>query len=498
MKVSRNARALFWLTAAWGAGIVWLAPHPPMIDLPQHAGQLALLKQLLNGDTRWAAWFQINPYTPYLIGLGLALPLTALMPIAAAMKLLLSLAYLAFVAACVALRKSFGSDARLDWLFLCGFFGFAFHWGFFTFLTAAPLGLWFVWLAERYARAPSTRRGIGLALMGLLLLVSHGLVFLFCWGLAAALLALRAGKPGAALQAAWPLWVSLAACVAYFFARGPAEAAFQVAKTVPSVMWQLGLRHEVLGYAFGLRHEPAFLAAGTVMALAPWLMGLRVDARRPAAWLPFAFTVLLLNAAPSFVFETSFVYQRFALLLFPAYAWMFPASAASGSSGTAAARLAVPLLVLSCWGVLGLNSLRTWRFGQEDADFIAVTSTLLPGQRALGLIHDPSSAAQGDQGVYVHHALWYQVEHEGLVDFNFAWVQPQIVRYQVATRPPVRLDFPWQPQRFDWQRHRGADYRYFIVRHNGTPPADLFRGAPCQPLLLREAGRWQIYERRDC
>ena len=492
-------RWLFWLIAASGAASLWLAPHPPMIDLPQHAGQLALLRQLLTGDGRWAPLFQINPYTPYLIGLGLALPLTTVMPIAAAMKLMLSLAYLAFVAACVALRKHFGADVRLDALALCSFFGFAFHWGFFTFLTAAPLGLFFILLASRQAQRPAPGRAVGLALLGLLLLVSHGLVFLFSWAAAAGVLLLGTGRIGAALKAGWPLLVSLAGCVAYFFARGPAEAAFAVAPTVPGVMWQLGIRHEVFGYAFGLVHQPLSVATAALMGLAPWLMGLRLN-RRPAAWVPFALVAVVLCAVPSFLFETSFVYQRFALFLFPTYAWLFTAPAAAAST-TPAARASrwVPLaLTACCAAVLAQNGWRTWRFGQEEADFRAVSATLEPGQRALALIFDPSSAAQGDGGVYVHHALWYQVEQQGLVDFNFAWVQPQIVRYRVAARPPVALDFAWRPQRFDWQRHRGEDYRYFFVRGGPAAPAALFPGAPCLPRLLAEQGRWQVYERSSC
>ena len=503
-------RGLFWLTVALGVAMPWLAPHPPMIDLPQHAGQLALLQQLLVGDGRWTGLFQVNPYTPYLIGLGLALPLTWLMPVAAAMQCLLSAAYLAFVAASVALRRHWGGDERLDWLCLCGFFGYAFHWGFFTFLTAAPLGLLFILLADRQAQAPRAARAWGLAALGLLLLVSHGLVFLFSWGVAAALIAWRSlrgrrsdqlqGRLAGLLKAGWPLLVALAACVAYFFARGPAEAAYQVARTVPAVQWQYGLRHEVLGFAFGLDHTALSLAASAVMLLAPWLLGLRPGPDRRAALVPLAVLLLVLNFVPSFVFETSFVYQRFALFLFPAYAWVFSAPRPDDVPHRMGLQWVTPWVLLAVvWAVMGHNAWRTWRFGEEEADFRRVSAAIEPGQRALALIHDPRSAAQGDGGVYVHHALWYQVEHQGLVDFNFAWVQPQIVRYRVAPRPPVALDFPWHPERFDWQTHQGGNYRYFFVRRGGQTPGALFKGAPCQPQLRTASGPWAVYERvADC
>jgi hypothetical protein len=345
-----------------------------------------------------------------------------------------------------------------------------------------------------------------LSQLGLLLLVSHGLVFLFSWGVAGSLIALRSlfgrrrGGLPQLLKTGWPLLVSLAACVAYFFARGPAEAAFQVARTVPAVQWQFGLRHEVLGFAFGLDHTALSLAAGTVMLLAPWLLGLRIGPGRRAALVPFAVLLLVLNFVPSFVFETSFVYQRFALFLFPVYAWVFSAPRPLSSPARGWLQRVTPFALLAVvWAVMGQNAWRTWRFGEEEADFRRVSAAIEPGQRALALIHNPRSAAQGDGGVYVHHALWYQVEHQGLVDFNFAWVQPQIVRYRVATRPPVALDFPWHPGHFDWQTHQGGNYRYFFVRHDGQAPAGLFKGAPCAPALRASSGLWQVYERvGDC
>ena len=33
--------ALFWAAALCGASIFWLSPHPPMVDVPAHAGQVA-------------------------------------------------------------------------------------------------------------------------------------------------------------------------------------------------------------------------------------------------------------------------------------------------------------------------------------------------------------------------------------------------------------------------------------------------------------------------
>jgi len=497
MQTGRRHRLLFGLVTACGASIFWLAPHPPMIDLPQHAGQLALLKQLVTGDTRWAALFQINPWTPYFLGFGLALPLSFLMPVAAALKTALTLAYLAWVLVCTGLRRHFGADARLDWLCLTPYFGFAFQWGFFTFLTAAPLGLALVWLGARQARAPSTARGARLSLLCVLLLVSHGLIFLYTLGTLALLLAVRGRGRGLSQRARmlWPLALPTVALGVFFVMSRQAEAAFHTVQTVPAVMGHWGIRHEVLTWSQGLKLHPLFTATSLVFLLAPWLMGLRTGPSRGLALLPFAMTALVLGFAPSFVFETSFVYERFSLFLWPAYAWLF---AAQPGPAKASAKPVQALLVVMVMAVLGLHGWRGWQFGREASDFDLLTARLEPGQRVLALIADPISPATGGVPAYVHHGLWYQAEYGGLVDFNFAWVQPQVVRYRLEARPPVALNFPWRPQQFDWKQHQGERYRYFLVRTGTRPEPDWFAGAPCRPRLLTAEGNWLAFERAHC
>ncbi len=41
-------------TVAGASAIIWLAPFPPMADFPQHAGQVALLRDLLLGRSPWS------------------------------------------------------------------------------------------------------------------------------------------------------------------------------------------------------------------------------------------------------------------------------------------------------------------------------------------------------------------------------------------------------------------------------------------------------------
>ncbi len=504
----RGVRLLFIISALWGALIFWIAPHPPMVDLPQHAGQVVLLKQILLGDSPWAEQLRINLFTPYIIGYGLALPLSFLMPVAAALKLLLSAAYIAFVCMCIALRRQFGGDARLDWLFLLSFFGFAYTWGFFTFLIAAPIGLYFILQAERYAASPGKARGAMVVLIGLLMLASHGLVFLFACAVGAGILAVRIRWFRPLLKAAWPYVLLAIACGAYFLINQRINAGLQTGLE-QGTRWNWdALRRLPLLYtvAAGTQRSPStyYWAIVLIFAAAPWLLGLRIEWPRRSNWVPFAVVALIIITVPHFAMNTAFLYERFALFLAPAYAWLFTAKPVN-RAGPVALTISSPrstvvifLMALACWTMLGVHTSRASRFAQESADFDAVLRALEPGQRALSLIHDRNSAAANTNNLYLHYPLWYQAEKSGFVDFNFAWFPPQIVRYRPDRLPAVATLFEWHPHTFDWKKHRGADYRYFIVRHDGKEPPMLFNGADCKPALLTTRGNWSVYERRRC
>jgi len=492
-------RPLFYFTVFWGALIPWLAPHPPMIDLPQHAAQLMLLKAMAVGGSPWLDLFRLNPYTPYFIGFGLALPLAFVMTAAAALKTLLTVAYLCFVFASVQLRRQFGADSRMDWMAVPVFFGFTYLWGFFTFLVAAPVALWFILLADRHAGDTTARRSAGLVALGLVLMLSHGLCFLFACGIGGALATVNARSLRGWMRALIPYVVLGVVLVAYSAVRSRAEAQFGMPPTVPAINWHVGLRHEILVYPFGAQWHPLLVFACAALLAAPFALGLRLaplrDLRR---WVPAAMLFLVLGFVPHFAFETAFLYQRFGLFLFPIYALLFVAH--TGAEGTWGPRriAGLALLVLACWAVLGLQSVRTVRFAEEAAAFEEVTARIEPGQRALALIFDSKSQAFDGAGLYVHYASWYQAERSGHVDFNFAWLPQLIVRFKPEQLTPVAPTFARRPESFDWRLHRGTDYRYFFVRGDDRAFREAIRYAECAPLVVSERGPWKVYEHAKC
>jgi len=510
---SRAARVLFMLMTVWGASIVWLAPHPPMVDLPQHAGQIVLLRDLLFGHSPWEYMFRINPLTPYLLGYGLALPLSMIMPITTALKLLLSLAYLGFVGMCVLLRRHFNGDARLDWLFLTSFFGFAFKWGFFTFLIAVGIGLLFIYLADRYAQQPTVRSGLVLLGVGLLLLMSHGLVFLFGMATGLSLFVIRRGWHQEWRQML-PYGMLLLVCGIYFIVNQQVNAGMhtQLMGTF-SLSWGPSRLLKWLMYTVGPNSKDGYMAiklVGVVALLAlPWALGMRIAWEDKARCAPFCVVALIMLLVPDFAWNTAFLYQRFALYILPTYAWMFTARTASLPNegqgrlrvNPIAARLrplSALLAVGGCALVLGINTMTFLHFKQESSDFDKLISEIAPRQRVLAIVLDQRSLADRNEKIYAHYSLWYQAEDHGLVDFNFAWFPPQIVRYRQDQLPGVMPGFDWHPERFDWRRARGDEYDYIFIRHLKGIPYSLFDGAKCTLEEIKTEGAWTVFRQHFC
>ncbi|MDB5791385.1 MAG: hypothetical protein JWQ80_1409 [Massilia sp.] len=503
-------RALFFLTLIWGIAIFWIAPRPPLIDLPQHAGQVALLRDLLTGTSPWSGIFRLNLWTPYLIGYGLALPLSFIMPVGAALQVILSAAYVAFVLLGTRLRAHFGADARLDWFFLPTFFGFAYSWGFYTFLVSAPVVLLFILAVDRYALRPSSQRGMVAALIGLVLLFSHGLAFVFGAIVAGCLYTIRCYTGGGQwlkrwLHGVWPLIIPGVACIILYLISVRIQAEYWAHGHLEFV-WDISIMRipRLLANSIGDYYTPKMLllVVMVVMLALPWLMGLRINRSNPAALVMLALVLVIGLVVPGTMIATAYVYQRFALFALPAYALIFMASLAPFIKGAKApapgrwARMPVMALMACVWITFACHSLEMSKFAHEAEDFEVVLSTMEPKQRVLALTFDERSEEANLDLPYRHYATWYQSEKQGLVDFNFAWFPPQMVRFRPDQLPKVMEGL--KGKNFTVQKYPLDPYRYIVARHTAPLPVNLFKGADCAPRLVMTKGTWTLFERNAC
>lgn len=503
-------RVLFTAVVLCAGSLFWISPMPPWGDMPQHAAQISLLRDLLAGTSQWQDIVRINYFTPYLTAYGLAYALSFAMPVLAATKLVLTLSFYVFVAACVMLRERFGGDERLDWLFVPGFFGFAFQYGFYTFLVATPVGLLFLLLAERFARRPALARGAGLVAAGIVVFFSHGLVFLFACAVGALFVLLQQKRLAAVLRGWIPYALLALVVVAYLVHVKRSDLAMAGGPSMAPQGFDWGWFsafgwHRIYNfplYVIGSQMKDwYFLLVTLFMMAAPWLMGLRLNRRNPLAFAPMAGVLATWLLVPATALDIAYLYHRFAIYLLPAYAIMFTApqgSAKSAVTHTATAKCVHAAIALLCVWFLVTLGIREHRFSVADEPFQAMISELEPGQRALSLVFDPDSPIMHDEYTYHSWPLWYEAQKSGFVDFNFAVFLPQIIRFRPGQQPPMRPEYEWTFENFSWQNVHGRMYRYFFVRSAKPIPADLFRNDECEVALVKQTGEWSVFERRSC
>lgn len=475
-----------WLLFALGVTAIWLPPRPPMTDLPQHAGQVALLRDLLLGVSPWAREVRVNLFTPYLLGYGLAAALALVMPVVAAIKLMLTAAYAAFGLVGIALRRELGATPRLDAYGFVSFFGAAYMWGLFPFLIAAPLALGFIWLTLRYLRQGS--RGLGLAALGPVLLFAHGLACLWALAVAAALILAQPGPWRTRLARAWPLAPAILGCLVFFVGTPRHELATAGRFAADVYFGTLPSRVQSFAGGLGLA-TPVTVLLSILLAILPWASGLHIDFRRRSAVIIAGAVVAVMALAPEAAWSSNLIPQRFALLLPTAYACLF--------ADAPAARVFGPWLGLMALAVgyiaLARDAFDAVHFAAESRDFEAVLSRAAPGARALSVVLERRSAVVSSPAPYAHFPLWYQAEKHGFVDFNYAYYSQQVVRFAGAP-PPFYRQLQRPVGRLDWRGEGPGRYRYVFVR--GAPPASLFAGAERPPVVAAVSGAWTLFEFR--
>ena len=490
---------------------VWLAHYPPLVDLPQHMAQIALLRDLHDPGFRFAQLFEVNWFTPYLIGYMAVYVLVPLLGLVTAGKVVLSAA-LAGLPVCTALLlEETGADSFWAVLTIPCMYGFSYQWGFLNFLVAVPIGLAFLVVIMRNLRAPLPQGQILAAILAALLFFSHVLMFALSVLAAAAYVLLESRDVRRTARAMLPVACVLPAAVLWYV-RIQRDV-----RTHISLLWDLdwfrpegavslgGRLNGFLPRMLGVEASAICLLMGAVLFILPLLAGAR-PAKRAAVWSPLLIVVCVLLFCPTGAMGTEFLYQRFTVLALPFYLCVLAVPRATPPLGRV-----VAILFVGFWVIL--HGIRTLRCNADAQGFAKVLEAMEPNQRALSLIFNPWPGEQPPSAsggliaffapvtdlvrapVFVHYPEWYSAMKMGVVDVSFALVYSELVIYRSDRMPAVELGFELEPERFSWSRVDGGLYRYFIFRAPADPGASLFRNAPCQVVLVAHSNEWWLYEK---
>lgn len=464
---------------------LWFGQYLPMIDMPQHAAQIAALREIWSGNATFTQLFYVEWFTPYLLGYMLLYAGSSVMPVTMAAQLLVSLSLISIPLLTGVLLRTAGADQRWRWLAIPSAFSYAFYWGFLSFLVAVPFGLLFIIQAIRFANAPTVRQGICVAAASVALFFCHVIVLGFASMIALGYIvgAHHRDWKAVALRAL-PYTTPLPVIAVWLFIVYSNEARVSSDPVVfgPFLFRILELVKQPAGQD-ALSPFLCLLITGSV-ALLPWLMGSRLS-RQPQRWLPFVLGAAVFVSAPHYVLSTAYFYQRLGVFLVPLWllAWDPPAAGVRRPDW-----LVMPLILV--W--MFLTTGRFAAFARESESFDRVLAEMEPGRRVAAMVYDKSSPLFS-LPVYLHFPAWYQAKRGGIVDFSFADFYSQMARYQADAGPRINETVSWYPTAFDWDAHGGAKYDYFIIKANGDISNQVFKQKRGAVELVARSDWWWVY-----
>jgi len=484
----RDAR-LF--AAALLASVVplWLTPFLPLVDVPQHAAQVASLHELLRGNPLFTADLEINWFTPYVMGYLLLFAVSTVLPIVTATKVVLSAAIIAVPWVTGALLREIGADERLKWLAIPGSYSFALYWGFLVYVVAIPFALALLVLTVRFEREPTPYRGIGIAAFAVMLFFCHvialGVGCLLCLTY---ICAKNRRSPKRLVTCCLPYTAPLPIMALWMARTYATEAGVQNSAVVfGSLRERLVTFFSQLagldGFAFAVS-----LAVVVTILLLPIALRYKFTGR-PERWLLLAVGVGVYLVFPSYAQGTAFLYQRLAVFLVPLWliVWEPPATRTR-------ALAPVVLAVLGVWW--SVNAVRFWNFGRETQEFANVLAKAPPGGHLAGMLLCNGSEYFSNP-VYLHFAAWYQAVSGGITDNSFAMTHPSLVRYRDMNRPRLGDRLAWYPEDFSWSRDGGDSYDYYLVCAGADMSALLFKDRVTSVDLVEQQGSWWLYRNVD-
>ncbi len=456
----------------------------PLVDLPQHAAQIAVWMRMGEPGSLEAEHFALNLRTPYLLAYPLARAIAPWLGAVIALKLMVWLAVVANMLALGALARRLGHD---PWIALLGFIaslGLCFYWGFISFMAAVPLVVISLKLAIDHAERPTLRSGLWLALTVSLTLLAHGVAFGMLLGVILPLLV--AGK-GAFLARLSPLTLPALVLGAWIL---PGPASVRIGGDAWELSWARLYDLPALLVGISSKDHPA-VAFGCVLLLAAFAtLGLRPA---PALLRVVPLAGLLLGYAffPVLFRGIALLHTRLPSLLLPLLllALRPPSVRRESAKRQLHGFLAALVGVWFVWFGVRLTDFRA-----EVDGYHALTRRLPHGLSMRPIIFDRESQVFPAVPAFIHYSAYYYVEKGGWQGYSFAMYPISVVRYRPHVTPGMQYAAEWRPDRFD-PRYEVPAYQYFLVRSETDRSAQLFADAPVR--LDARFGPWWGYVRED-
>ncbi len=482
-------RLLFAAGLALSVVPLWIPEFLPLVDVPQHAAQVASLHELWSSNALFTDALMVNWFTPYIGGYLVAYAVSLIFPVVTSIKIVASAAAIGLPIVTGLLLREVGADERLKWLAIPGSYSFALYWGFLVYVVAVPIALLLIWLTVRFEKNPTLGRALGIAGFSVLLFYFH--VIALGFGALISLtyiLARNFGSPLRLLKCSVPYTAPLPLIALWLTRTLESEPSVEGS---PIIFAPLGSRLVTLfgqisgfdGVAFGV----GLVIVAAVMLL-PVVFSYRLSLR-PERWLPLVVGLAVYLSFPHYMQSTAYLYQRLGVFLVPLWlmAWEPPQRRSVWLAPVA-------LAAVGLW--LTVNTNRFVSFARESQSFGTVLKRAEPGHTMAGMLFCNASDHFG-YPVYLHFHAWYQATAAGIVDNSFAMTFPSLVRYRDLKAPRVGDELAWRPAEFQWERDGGPSYDYFLVCAGDDASAVLFKDHLASMELVAHEPPWWLYRNRE-
>jgi hypothetical protein len=453
----------------------------PVVDLPQHAAQIATWQRWDAQVPEIVQRFELNFRTPYLLAYPVARALAPLFGPVLALKLVLWLAISGNLVAVALLARRLGHDPWLGLLGLVTATGLCFYFGFISFMLAMPLVVLALAVAVKHTHAPSLGSGAGIALLTTLSLSAHGIAFVMGFGTLALVLLRGGGSLPARLA---PLVPAVVVAVVWF-APGPASE--RIGGDVWDLRWARLADLPALLVSMGAGDRLGLGLGITVLGVTALATGRR-PLHAPERWLPLASMLAAYAFFPSMFRGIVLLHTRLPCFLLPL--WLLAVAPPVLRASTRRLGRGAILAVTAGWLVVLGSRLVT--FNREAAEFHELSAALRPGQAMRPLIFARETRAFPGVPAYLHYSAYYYVEKGGTQGYSFAMYPLSVVRYRPEVKPTMQGGAEWRPETF--QREETQAYDYFVVRAERDRRHDLFDAGTVE--LAAHVGRWWAYARR--
>ncbi|AMQ91954.1 hypothetical protein ACT74_04780 [Aggregatibacter actinomycetemcomitans] len=471
--LTNNERNLFYLVLLVTVLFLFYPPYLPMVDLPQHAAQVVMLDDLFKQQSKWSDLVQLNWDTPYLTGYFVWWLLYQFTDIVTSSKLLVVFIFLFNVWAVFLLRKSFQAESILEWAAITSFFGFAFQWGFVTFLLAIPIGILFFLSNKNWLETKKYRYFIGIVLLGILSYCSHVLIFsFFCFISYGYFLAIHfrqeSYKAGGGVIFTLPYLLFAIILIRYLGKTDLLQFKDYSENYVFLPFWYKVFT--LIYYPWNMDYAVLYNVAWIVFFILPSYMGytLTKDIKR---YIPFIGFLILWFSLPHALNQTAFIYERFSIFMLPFYYLIFEKRSIKKNNGNIIFfNLMFFIFVFLLMGKVYYNNIQF----NNDPNMRAYSKIIesMQSQKRILTLFSQSSETSGlltSSTEYLHFGSWYQAQKHGWSDFNFAVYSPQIVRFKPNKMPNISSRSGVVNKDWIISLDNCKDYDYLLMKTKESP-----------------------------